>query len=181
MYSMEFLFEEQPDNSYHLSQPSYMEKVNEIPISSSRRKEHQSELISREQTQLRAALGSLSWHAQVAPHFSAEVDLLLSEIAHGSVETILKTNKLIHAARQQKDHKMTIHRFPQDVEVGLFVWADAVGQNRKDGSSTQGLFLGLASVSLLERNMEKVSPVCWHANKIERLSGVQEQLRQLQL
>ena len=48
---MEFLFEEQPDNSYHLSQPSYMEKVNEIPISSSRRKEHQSEPISREQTQ----------------------------------------------------------------------------------------------------------------------------------
>lgn len=150
----------------------------------SRRKEHQSELISREQTQLRAALGSLSWHAQqVAPHFSAEVDLLLSEIAHGSVETILKTNKLIHAAHQRKDHKMIIHRFPQDVEEGLFVWADAVGQNRKDGSSTQGLFLGLAPASLLEGNMEKVSPICWHANKIvERgLSGVQEQLRQLQL
>ena len=164
------LIEEQPDNSYHLSQPSYMEKVNEIPISSSRRKEQQSELTSREQTQLRAALGSVSWHAQqVAPHFSAEVGLLLSEIAHGSVETIIKTNKLIYAARQRKDHKMIIHHFPQDVEVGLFVWADAAGQNRKDGSSTQGLFLGLAPVSLLEGSMERVSPICWHANKIERV------------
>jgi len=105
----------------------------------------------------------------VAPHFSAEVDLLLSGIAHGSVETILKTNKPTHAARQRKDHKMIIHRFPQDVEVGLFVWADAVGQNRKDGSGTQGLFLGLAPVPLLEGNMEKVSPICWHANKIERV------------
>ena len=180
---MEFLFEEQPDNSYHLSQPSYMEKVNEIPVSSSRRKEHQSKLISREQTQLRAALGSLSWHAQqVAPHFSAEVDLLLSEIAHGSVETIHKTNKLIHAAHQRKDHKMIIHRFPQDVEVGLFVWADAVGQNRKDGSSTQGLFLGLAPASLLEGNMEKSLPSVGMLTKSSKgLSGVQEQLRQLQL
>ena len=71
------------------------------------------------------------------------------------METIIKTNKLIYAARQRKDHKMIIHHFPQNVEVGLFVWADAAGQNRKDGSSTQGLFLGRAPVSLLDGNMER--------------------------
>lgn len=64
---------------------------------------------------------------------------------------------------------MIIHHFPRDVEVGLFVWAGAAGQDRKDGSSTQGLLLGLAPVSLLEGNMEKVSPICWHANRIERV------------
>ena len=164
------VIEQQADNSYHLSQPTYMEKVTEIPISASRRKETQSELSGREQTQLRAVLGSLSWHAQqVAPYLSAEIGLLLSEIAKGSVDTILKTNKLIYAARQRKHHKMIIHHFPPDVELGLFVWADAAVQNRKDGSSTQGLFLGMAPTSLLEGHMERVTPISWHATKIERV------------
>ena len=33
------LIEEQPDNSYHLSQPNYMDKAKEIPVSASRRRE----------------------------------------------------------------------------------------------------------------------------------------------
>ena len=164
------LIEEQEDNSYHLSQPNYTEKVHEIPISASRRRENSQPLTGYEQTQLRAALGSLSWHAQqVAPHFSAEVGMLLSEVANGTVDTIIRTNKLVYAAKNRKNHRMVIHHFPETVEVGLFVWADAAGQNRKDGSSTQGLFLGLAPVTLLEGKMEKVTPIGWHATKIDRV------------
>ena len=164
------LIEEQEDNSYHLSQPHYMEKVNEIPLSSTRRKEKTDKLTSREQTQLRGALGALSWHSQqVAPHFSAEVGLLLSEIADGNIDTIIRTNKLIYAAKTRKNHKVIIHHFPESTEVGLFMWADAAGQNRRDGSSTQGLFLGMAPTSLLDGHMEKVSPIIWHVNKIDRV------------
>jgi hypothetical protein len=67
----------------------------------------------------------------------------LSEAAKGTVETIIKTNKLIYAAKSRKHHKMVTLHFPESVEVGLFIWAHAAGQNRRDGSSTQGLFLGM--------------------------------------
>jgi hypothetical protein len=78
------LIEEQSDNSYHLSQPSYMDKVHEIPLSASRRKDKDRTLTSREHTQLRAALGALSWHAQqVAPHFAAEVGLFCQKLQKG--------------------------------------------------------------------------------------------------
>ncbi|CAL1156473.1 unnamed protein product, partial [Cladocopium goreaui] len=50
-----------------------------------------------EKTQLRALLGGVSWHAQqVAPHFSAEVGLLLSEVNKSTIETIYKANRNVY-------------------------------------------------------------------------------------
>ena len=165
------LIEEQPDNSYHLSQPDYMTKVKEIPLPATRRKDSKQETNEWEKSQLRGALGALSWHAQqVAPHFSAEVGLLLSEVSTSTVDTILRVNKLIFAARGRKGHKLVIHHFSPKLELGLFMWADAAGQNRRDGSSTQGLFLGIAPIGLLDGNLERITPIAWHANKIDRVA-----------
>ena len=50
------------------------------------------------------------------------------------------------------------------------MWCDAAGQNRRDGSSTQGLFSGMTPLKLLDVNMDKVTPVAWHANKIDRVA-----------
>eukprot|EP00435_Cladocopium_sp_Y103_P042170 s2053_g11.t1 len=158
------------DSSYQLSQPKYTERIKEIPIPASRKREAHSPTTDWERSQLRAALGALSWHAQqVAPHISAEVGLLLSEITESTVDTIIRTNKLIYATRTRQDHKLIIHSFPESCELGLYMWSDAAGQNRRDGSSTQGLFLGMAPLGLLEGNMEKVTPIAWHANKIDRV------------
>ena len=155
---------------YELSQPMYAEKIKEIPVNASRRRETNANTTDWEKGQLRMVLGSLSWHAQqVAPHFSAEVGLLLSEVSESTVDTLLRTNKLVYAARVRKNHTMIIHAFPKDIEVGLFMWADAAGQNRRDGSSTQGLFLGLGPTSLLDGEIGKVTPIAWHANKIDRV------------
>lgn len=163
--------EEMPDNSYKLSQPQYMEKVKEIPVNASRRKERNAKTSEHEQTQLRGALGALSWHAQqVAPHISAEVGLLLSEVKVSTVETLLRTNKLIYAAKQRQDHCLLVHHFPEDTSMGFFMWADAAGQNRPDGSSTQGLFLGIGPLNLLGGSVEKITPIAWHSNKIDRVT-----------
>ena len=106
----------------------------------------------------------------MAPHYSAEVGLLLSEVSTSTVDTIVRVNKLIFAARSRKDHKLVIHHFNPNIELGLFMWADAAGQNRTDGSSTQGLFMGMAPVSLLNGNLERITPISWHANKIDRVA-----------
>ena len=161
---------EMDDYSYQLSQPKYAEKIKEIPIPASRKRESGSPTTEWEKSQLRAALGALSWHAQqVSPHISAEVGLLLSEVSESSVDTIIRTNKLVYATRVRKEHKLWIHSFHEKAELGLFMWCDAAGQNRRDGSSTQGLFLGMGPVQLLDGSMEKVTPIAWHANKIDRV------------
>jgi hypothetical protein len=84
------------------------------------------------------------------------------------VEVLLKANRLVHFAKARKDHKMVIHAIPEHVPVGFFTWSDAAGQNRRDGSSTQGVLVGLGPLSLLEGEVEKVIPVTWHSNKIDK-------------
>ena len=55
---------------------------------------------------------------------------------------------------------MIIHAFPASTPLGLYVWADAAGQNRRDGGSTQGIFLGLAPLTLSDGCIEKITPNC---------------------
>ena len=163
--------DEQDDGSYHLSQPHYLQGVGEINLTASRRRETHLPTTEREKSLLRAALGALSWHAQqVAPHVSAEVGLLLSEISESSVDTILRTNKLLFLTRQRKDHHLVIHAFPRDRKLMMFTWADASGQNRRDGGSTQGIMVGVAPDGLLDGSVEKISPIAWHAGKIDRVT-----------
>lgn len=164
------LVEAQPDGSFKLSQEKYVDKISELQINSSRRKDKHSHTTEKEKGQLRAALGSLSWHAQqVAPHISAEVGILLSEVSESTVETLIKTNLLIQQVRSRRNHHMLIHAFPKETPLGVFAWADAAGQNRRDGSSTQGIFVGIAPMTLLSGHVEKVTPIAWHASKIDRV------------
>ena len=161
--------EQQTDGSFWLSQKAYVEKIPEIYVNATRKKESEQATTEREKSQLRATLGALSWYAQqTAPHISAEVGLLLSEVSHSKVETIHQTNKLVHFAKAQKEHKLVIHAIPEHVPVGIFTWCDAAGQNRRDGSSTQGIFVCMGPLSLLAGEVEKVIPLAWHSNKIER-------------
>ena len=124
--------------------------------------------MSGKKTQLRALLGGLSWHAQqVAPHFAAEVGLMLSQMNHSSIDTILKANKLMDKVKGMKSHKMRVHCIPRH-ELAMYVWVDAGSQNRHDGSSTQGIVLGMASNRLSHGECTPVTLVAWHSQKIER-------------
>eukprot|EP00439_Symbiodinium_sp_Y106_P070844 s93_g12.t1 len=160
---------ERTPTGFTLSQPQYLEGMKEIPLPSSRRKEKGAATTEREKTQLRALLGGISWHAQqVAPHLSAEVSLLLSEITDSTVETITQANLLAYHAKSRKDHRMLIHAFSEDEPLAMYGWVDAANQNRKDGGSTQGIFIGLGPQSMLSGDLGKVTPIAWHSNRIDR-------------
>ncbi|OLP84749.1 Copia protein [Symbiodinium microadriaticum] len=161
---------ERTPEGFSLSQPQYLEGIKEIPLSTSRRKEREAATTEREKTQLRALLGAISWHAQqVGPHLSAEVSLLLSDITESTVETVVKANQLAYHARTRKDHKMLVHAFAEDEPVALFGWVDAANENRRDGGSTQGIFIGLGPASMLSGDLGKVTPIAWHSNRIDRV------------
>ena len=160
----------QPDGSYHLSQPSYLDHVSELNLSATRRRQSNEPTTEHEKTALRGILGALSWHAQqVSPHLSAEVSLFLSEVQGSTVETICRVNKALFQARQRTDHKLIIHAFEPDVQLGLFAWVDAAGMNRVRGESTQGIFIGVAPKTLLDGCLEKITPVAWHSSRIDRV------------
>ena len=96
------------------------------------------------------------------------MSLLLSQVNSSCVATIVKTNQLVERAKAKKDHVMRIHNFPEGTELGIFAWVDAASQNRRDGYSTQGLFVGLAPTNMLQGAVGAVSAVAWHSNRIDR-------------
>ena len=155
---------------FELSQPRYLEDLREIPVSSGRRKDKGTDTTDREKSQLRTLLGGLSWHAQqVAPHLSAEVSLLLSEVNTSQVDTLMRANKLLFQARTKRDHVMRVHRFSEQEPLAMYAWVDAANQNRWDGSSTQGIFIGLGPASLLQGEVGSITPVSWHSTKVDRV------------
>ena len=113
------------DGTYALSQEKYVEELKYIPIRAHRKRDRNAETDEFEKSQLRTLLGGISWHAQqVAPHFSADVSVLLSEVSRSSVETLFKANKLLDQVKHMKQHRMLIHKIPTK-EWYLYAWADA--------------------------------------------------------
>ena len=160
---------QQTDQGFLLSQARYVEDIPEIAVHGSRRKGGNQPTTAWEKTKLRALLGAVSWHAQqVAPHLSAEVGLLLSSVNESTVSTVLQANQLLQSAKARRQHQMLIHAFPPEVELGCYAWVDAANENRRDGGSTQGIFIGMAPLSLLQGQVEKISPISWQSHKIDR-------------
>ncbi|CAE7205304.1 RE1 [Symbiodinium sp. CCMP2592] len=158
------------ETGFCLSQEKYVEEIPEIPISSTRRKDSKAATTGWEKTQLRALLGALSWHAQqVAPHISAEVGILLSEVNTSTVQHLTQANQLLQSTRARKGHRMLIHGFGPTTELGMYAWVDAASQNRHDGGSTQGVFIGIAPVALLKGEVCPITPISWHSHKIDRV------------
>ena len=156
-------------NQFRLSQATYVDSIPEISLNSSRKKQEKQETTPQEKSQLRGLLGALSWHAQqVAPHLSADVSLMLSEVSRSNVGLIGRANKLLSQIKARKDHSLIIHAFNKTEELGMFAWVDAGSQNRPDGGSTQGILIGLAPLSMLQGDIGQVSLIGWHSNKIDR-------------
>lgn len=96
------------DGSYALSQEKYVEELKYIDIRANKKKDKHGETDEMEKSQLRTLLGGVSWYAQqVAPQFSAEVGLLLSEVS-STIETLSRANKLMHQVKESKHHRLLI-------------------------------------------------------------------------
>ncbi len=162
------MVEQLPDFSFQLSQEKYVQDLKYINLRAQRKKDKHSETDAWEKTQIRALLGGISWHAQqVAPHFSAEVSFLLSEVNHSTIDTVVRCNKLLDKVKDMKGHCMKVHSISPN-ELHLYVWVDAGSQNRPDGSRTQGIVVAAASDRLLNGECRDVSFITWHSQKIDR-------------
>ena len=93
------------EEGYMLSQPQFVDGLKEINLNATRRRQREAETDEKEKGQLRALLGSLSWLAQQsAPHLSASVGLLLSEVTRSTVDTVLRSNLLLRNVKQRRNH-----------------------------------------------------------------------------
>ena len=160
----------QEDGSFSLSQKQYLEGVAPIPVSRERRRAKHEPTNEQEKTQLRGLLGALSWHVgQVGYKFAAHVGLSLSEVPNSCVEHLEKANNLLHQARQESAVPMRIHAFKAADPLTLVAWCDASSQNRHDGSSTEGIFVGMSTSGIAAGEISYVSPMFWKSGKIDRV------------
>ena len=77
--------------------------------------------------------------------------MLLSQVNSSTIETLIETNKLIYKTKCQRKHKLIIHGGIGMHDTLIAGWADAAAQNRVDGKSTQGSFIGITSKKSADR------------------------------
>ena len=155
---------------FELDQERYLEEVQPISISKERRKQNKEETTDREKTELRGLLGALSWHtSQVAYRFAAYTSLALSDVRKSTVQDLLDTNSLLQKMKTAAKDPLKIFGFQEHEVPQVYCWCDASSQNRNDGSSTKGIFIGMSGAKLQQGEIDAVSPWFWQSGKIDRI------------
>ena len=155
---------------FELDQERYLEEVQPISISKERRKQNKEETTDREKTELRGLLGALSWHtSQVAYRFAAYTSLALSDVRKSTVQDLLDTNSLLQKMNTAAKDPLKIFGFQEHEVPQVYCWCDASSQNRNDGSSTKGIFIGMSGAKLQQGEIDVVSPWFWQSGKIDRI------------
>ena len=152
-----------------IDQEEYTTKwIEESPIRPERARQGKSAATPSEISSLRGAIGTIAWRAsQTSPQFLADAGLLLSEIPFATVDTLVKTNKLVREMKHEASQVLIFH--PWQVpwqQVAVVAWADASQKNRPD--STMGIITGLAPVGILSGEEHGVSIVHWRSSKTPR-------------
>ena len=163
----------QTEAGVQLDQEEYVgEWVQEIPISPHRVKQVKSSVTQAEIGELRAALGTLSWKAsQSGPQFQAEVSLLLSEVPHATVDTLLRVNKLVREVKRTASQRILFPSWHLPwSSVCAMVWADASQGNRPNKSSTVGYVGCLGPRTILDGAETSLALVTWKSTKAPRES-----------
>eukprot|EP00434_Breviolum_minutum_P042849 symbB.v1.2.038157.t2/scaffold5850.1/size23116/1 len=159
------------DMSIRVDQELYtLKHIEEIPISAGRSKCLKSEANPYEVSQLRGAIGTIAWRSsQTSPQFQADAGLLLSEIPYATVETLVKTNKLIREMRREASQSLVFPRWNVHWrDLAVVSWADASQKSRPDGSSTMGLITGITPKDFLDGVEHQVAIVTWKSSKTPR-------------
>ncbi|CAE7268352.1 unnamed protein product [Symbiodinium pilosum] len=86
-----------------------------------------------------------------------------------TVETMMEVNALLHKIKDAARDPMIIRPLGSPEEVTLVAWTDASNQNRRNGDSTAGIFIGAAHKRISEGYMCDVNPMFWSSSKIGRV------------
>eukprot|EP00438_Fugacium_kawagutii_P033053 Skav206312 [mRNA] locus=scaffold3460:26186:29314:+ [translate_table: standard] len=159
------------DGSITINQETYVNKwLDECVIDPARAGNKNLPLTVEETSQLRGILGTLSWKAsQTGPQYQADVSLLLSEIKHGTIDTLQRANKLVREVKRdaRQSLKFPAWGLPLD-QLAVITWCDASQHNRPDKSSTLGLLTAVAPRSLMDGEERDLSIVTWRSAKTPR-------------
>ena len=163
--------EQLADMSIKISQEEYTEKwFEEIELTSQRMKEMKSLATADEVSKLRGVIGTVAWRAsQSAPHYQADAGLLLSEVPHATVDTLIRANKLVREMQRESNQCLLFPSWGVHwSKMTTVVWADASQKNRYDGSSTMGLIAAVAPRSVLDGEETQLAFVHWRSSKTPR-------------
>jgi hypothetical protein len=155
------------DYSIEIDQEEYVNRwVEEMPIDPNR--PQQADLLPSEVSALSGVLGTMSWRAtQTAPHYLAEVSLLLSEIGKGTVSTLYRANKLVREMRRDASQGLIFPTW-EPCALAVITWTDASQHNRPDRASTVGVISALAPADVLEGRERQFSILQWKSGKAPR-------------
>ncbi|CAE7836823.1 GIP [Symbiodinium sp. CCMP2592] len=163
----------QDERGIHMNQEEYVRDwIQEIPLSSTRAQQLNSPATPHEISELRGALGTLSWKAsQTGPQFQAAISLKLSEIPFASVRTIVEVNKLVREVRKTAKQRITFPawNYPWQ-DIATVVWADASQGNRPNKSSTVGLMACLGPSEIKDGSEVPLAMISWRSSKAPRES-----------
>jgi hypothetical protein len=131
---------EQPGDMIVQHQDEYIASLGEIDLKPERSKLLNSTVTDQERTELRALLGGMQWLVgQSMVYGNVDVNLLQSDVATATVETLLTANKVLRKLRQSPNRLYT-KKISADI-LHLAAWSDARWANRKSGNSTGGFLM----------------------------------------
>ena len=150
----------QNDEKIILSQKDYTGMLKIVSVDKNREKT--SPLSANEQSILRSKVGQLLWLSkQSRPDIAFDVTMLASRLHVGTVEDIIKLNKVIRKV-QAENVSLNFHDLGKDVELLLFSDA-SYGNLQNDGS--QG-----GHAVFLRGSNGKINPVTWQSKRIRRIA-----------
>jgi hypothetical protein len=131
-------------------QDEYIASLGEIDLKPERSKELNSPVTEQERAELRALLGGMQWLVgQSMVYGNVDVNLLQSDVATATVETLLTANKVLRKLRTSPNRLYT--KKIEGDEIHFIAWSDASWANRKSGSSTGGFLIGLCGKKCFRR------------------------------
>ena len=144
----------------YVSQQSYLNKLKEIEILPERSLERDSPLNDNERKELRQAIGQLNWlSTQTRPDLAFDVCDLSTSLKEGTVDLIIKTNKVIKKAKY--NNLFLYYPVLNLHELQIRCFADASFGNLRNGGSQGGHYIELVSGN-------RTCPIEWQSVRIKR-------------
>ncbi len=152
------------DESIKMDQHSYIETMQDIPLTCSRSSQKLEPLNKEEASQLRSAVGQLNWVAnQTRPDICYDTLELSMSLKNPEVDDLLKANKVLKKLKSDEGH-LRFPRFSNSTDLRLALFCDASYANLRDNVSSAGGFC----VFLTGAN-QACCPLAWKATKIRRV------------
>eukprot|EP00435_Cladocopium_sp_Y103_P006856 s1452_g2.t1 len=163
------VLEKLPEGGIKLCQETYLGKVHPVPTQKGTGPN--TDLTSKEITQLRGLCGALQWPAvQSSPHLQATTSITSGMINNGKVSTITELNSGLKFAKQNADVGLIYKPLGEISKLRLVTMFDASFSVRADGSSQGGYMVMLVPEHTLTNTEDWFHMLEWRSLKLPRVA-----------